>query len=137
MIGVDTNVLVRYILNDDPVWSAPAQSFIDDDCTIDRPGFVNLVVLVELIWVLKQTPGWGKDEICTVIGEFLLADNLVLEQPLLVSAALSSFKESGADFADFIIAAINQSAGANPTVTIDKNAAKEAGFARLSRKSKR
>lgn len=134
MIGVDTNILVRYILDDDPVWSPPAQRFIDDDCTVDRPGYVNLVVLVELVWVLNQTPGWGKKEICTVISEFLLADNLVLEQPLLVSAALQSFKEGNADFADFIIAEVNSSAHASPTVTIDKDASKQPGFVRLTRK---
>jgi predicted nucleic-acid-binding protein len=134
LIGVDTNVLVRYILDDDPVWSAPAQRFIDDDCTIDSPGFVNLVVLVELVWVLNQTPGWSKDAICTVIGELLLADNIVLENPVLVAQALDSFKQGSADFADFIIAVINQSASAAPTVTIDKDAAKQPGFVRLSKK---
>jgi predicted nucleic-acid-binding protein len=134
LIGIDTNVLVRYILDDDPVWSAPAQRFIDDDCTIDSPGLVNLVVLVELVWVLNQTPGWGKDAICTVISELLLADNIVLENPVLVAQALDSLKKGGADFADFVIAAINQSAGAALTVTIDKDAAKQPGFVRLSKK---
>jgi predicted nucleic-acid-binding protein len=134
LIGIDTNVLVRYILDDDPVWSAPAQRFVDDDCTIDSPGFVNLVVLVELVWVLNQTPGWGKDAICTVISELLLADNIVLENPVLVAQALDSFRHGNADFADFVIAAINQSTGAAVTVTIDKDASKEPGFVRLSKK---
>jgi predicted nucleic-acid-binding protein len=135
VIGIDTNVLVRYILEDDPVWSAPAQRFIDNDCTMDRPGHVNLVVLVELVWVLNQTPGWGKDEICTVISELLLADNLVVENQVLVSSALEAFRQGGADFPDFIIAALNQAAGAATTVTIDKDAAKEPGFVRLTGKS--
>ena len=134
MIGIDTNVLVRYILDDDPVWSAPAQQFIDDDCTMDRPGHINLVVLVELVWVLKQTPGWGKSEICTVISELLLADNLVVENSDLVSSALEAFRQGGADFPDFIIAGLNRAAGAAATVTIDKDAAKEPGFVRLTRK---
>ncbi len=134
MIGIDTNVLVRYILDDDPVWSAPAQRFIDDDCTMDRPGHINLVVLVELVWVLKQTPGWGKDEICTVINGLLLADNLVVENSGLVSSALEAFRQGGADFPDFIIAGLNRAAGAATTVTIDKGAAKELGFVRLTRK---
>jgi predicted nucleic-acid-binding protein len=137
LIGIDTNVLVRYILDDDPIWSAPAQRFIDDDCTMDRPGHINLVVLVELVWVLKQTPGWGKGEICTVISDLLLADNIVMENPVLVSSALEAFKQDGADFPDFIIAGLNQAAGAATTVTIDKDAAKETGFVRLSRNSLR
>jgi predicted nucleic-acid-binding protein len=135
LIGIDTNVLVRYILDDDPIWSAPAQRFIDDDCTIDRPGHVNLVVLVELVWVLNQTLGWDKDKICIVISELLLADNLVVENPALVSSALEAFKQGGADFPDFIIAALNQAAGALTTMTIDKDAAKEPGFVRLTSKS--
>ena len=135
MIGIDTNVLVRYILDDDPVWSAPAQRFIDDECTMARPGFINLVVLVELIWVLKQTPGFGKAEISTVVSELLLADNLIVENSDLVASALEAFKQGKADFPDFIIAAINQAAGTSTTVTIDSDAAKEPGFVRLGRKS--
>ena len=135
MIGIDTNVLVRYILDDDPVWSPNAQRFIDEDCTVERPGYVNLVVLAELVWVLDLTPGWGKKEICEVVGDLLLADNLVLERPLLVSDALEAFKNGKADFADFIIAAINQSSGAFPTITIDKLASKHPGFMRLPRKT--
>ena len=133
MIGIDTNVLVRYILNDDPVWSPPAQRFIDEDCTVERPGYVNLVVLAELIWVLNRAPGSDKYKICAVIGDLLLADNLVLERPLLVSGALEAFKSSNANFADFIIAAMNQSADASPTFTIDKNASRQPGFVRLPR----
>lgn len=133
MIGIDTNVLVRYILDDDPVWSAPAQRFIDDECTVERPGFVNLVVLVELVWVLNQTPGWGKSEICTVISELLLADNLVIDRPALVSEALAAFRQGHAGFADFVIAGMNRSEGASATVTIDKYAAREPGFVRLAK----
>ena len=131
MIGIDTNILVRYILNDDPVWSPPAQRFIDEDCTVEEPGYVNLVVLAELVWVLSRVPGSDKNRICTVIEGLLLADNIVLEQPLLVSGALEAFKNSNANFADFIIAAINHSADASPTFTIDKNASKQPGFVRL------
>ena len=133
MIGIDTNVLARYILDDDPLWSKAAQRFIDEDCTMATPGFVNLVVLVELIWVLGQTPGWGRAEIATVVGDFLLADNLIIEQPLLVEKALEEFQSGKADFADFIILAMNQAARAAPTVTIDKVASREEGFIRLSR----
>jgi predicted nucleic-acid-binding protein len=133
LIGIDTNVLVRYILDDDPVWSASAQRFIDDACTMERPGFVNLIVLVELVWVLKQTPGWKKEEICTVISEILLADNLIVESPALIASALEAYKKGRADFSDFVIAAVNQTAGTSTTVTIDKDAAKESGFAKLSK----
>ncbi len=135
MIGIDTNILVRYILNDDPVWSPPAQRFIDEDCTVERPGYVNLVVLTELIWFLNRAPGSDKDKLCAVIGDLLLADNLVLERQDLVSNALEAFKNSNVNFADLIIAAINQSADASPTFTIDKDASRQSGFVRLPRKT--
>jgi predicted nucleic-acid-binding protein len=134
LIGIDTNVLVRYILDDDPVWSVPAQHFIDHDCTLESPGFINLVVLVELVWVLKQTPSWGKDEICTVVSELLLADNIVVENADLVATTLEAYKKGHADFPDFIIAAVNQAAGVTHTVTIDKVASAEPGFARLTKR---
>lgn len=133
MIGIDTNILVRYILDDDPVWSMAAQNFIDNDCTVDNPGFVNLVVLTELVWVLGITPGWGRDQIANVVSDFLLADNLVLEQPLLVETVLTQFKNGKADFADYLISTLNQNANASPTVTIDRIAAKSDGFKRLSK----
>ena len=133
MIGIDTNILVRYILDDDPVWSMAAQNFIDNDCTVDNPGFVNLVVLTELVWVLGITPGWGRDQIANVVSDFLLADNLVLEQPILVETVLTQFKNGKADFADYLISTLNQNANASPTVTIDRIAAKSDGFKRLSK----
>lgn len=136
MIGIDTNVLVRYILDDDPIWSPKAQAFIDDECSAGRPGFINLIVLAELVWVLKQIPGWGKPEICTVISGLLLADNLVLERPELVADALAAYEKGKADFPDALIAAINLSANASPTFTIDKDASKQAGFAKLPGKSR-
>jgi predicted nucleic-acid-binding protein len=137
VIGIDTNVLARYILDDDPIWSLPAQRFIDEECTVEHPGYVNFIVLAELVWVLQEAPGWGKDEICTVLGDLLLADNLVIENSALVAAALNSFKAGNANFADYLIAAANQIAGAAPTAAIDKAAAKSAGFFRLPANSKR
>jgi predicted nucleic-acid-binding protein len=133
LIGIDTNVLARYIFDDDPIWSPAAQKFIDDECTLSNPGYINLIVLTELIWLLGVTSGWSKPQIITVISDLLLADNLVLEQPLLVEAALNNYKNGRADFADYLISAINQHANVNPTITIDRLAAKDSGFVRLNR----
>ncbi len=54
MTGIDTNVLVRYIVQDDPAQSALATTFIEKNCTAKKPGFINLIVLCELTWVLKR-----------------------------------------------------------------------------------
>ena len=131
MIGIDTNILARYILDDDPLWSTAAQNFIDNECTVDKPGYINLIVLTELIWLLGITPGWGRAQIENVVSDFLLADNLVLEQPLLVEAVLNQFKNGKADFADYMISTLNKNANASPTVTIDRVAARNDGFTRL------
>lgn len=134
MIGIDTNILARYILDDDEIWSAAAQNFIDNTCTIDNPGYINLVVLAELIWLLGVTPGWGRHQISIVISDFLLADNLVLEKAFIVESVLRHYQAGKADFADYLISSLNQDVQANPTVTIDRMAAKSIGFTRLQRK---
>ena len=131
MIGLDTNILVRYILNDDPVWSQSAQNFIDNACTIDNPGYINFVVLAELMWLLSNQPSWGRVELATVVDQLLRADNLEIEDPELLEIALSKFRSGKADFADYLIAGLNEKANAAPTITIDRVAARDSGFQKL------
>lgn len=134
MIGVDTNVLARYILEDDPVWSVRATQFIDNECTPERPGYINLVVLAELVWLLRQQQDFSRDKITTVIQEFMEADNLVIAETALVERVLKQYKDGKADFADCLIVELNQVAAAMPTVTIDKKAALHKGFQHISRR---
>lgn len=134
MIGVDTNVLARYILDDDPVWSARATHFIDNECTPERPGYINLVVLAELVWLLHQARDFTRDKITKVIQEFMEADNLVVAEAALIERVLEQYKAGKADFADYLIVELNRVAAATPTVTIDKKAALHKGFQHLSRR---
>jgi predicted nucleic-acid-binding protein len=134
LIGVDTNVLARYILDDDPVWSVRAAHFIDNECTPDRPGYINLVVLAELVWLLRQAQDFTRDKITTVIQEFMEADNLVVAEAALIERVLEQYKAGKADFADYLIVELNRVAEAAPTVTIDKKASLHKGFQHLSRR---
>lgn len=132
MIGIDTNVLARTILNDDPKWSPIAIHFTLHELTADNPGFVNLVTLVELLWTLRKSAQFGRDRQVEVIIGLLAAENIVVERSDLVARALASFKSGGAGFADYLIAELNSAAGADYTVTIDSRAGTRPMFTPLT-----
>ncbi len=131
MIGLDSNVLLRAVLNDDTVWSAAANKFIDTECTPNRPGFLNVVVLAEIVWVLRRLPDYDRAKLATFVEGLLEADNLVVDRSQSVERALAAFKSGSAGFADYLIAELNAEAGATPTVTIDKHATRNDAFKAL------
>jgi predicted nucleic-acid-binding protein len=133
MFGLDTNILVRYITNDDPKWSPIAKQFIDSTCTVDEPGFINALVLAEVVWVLSGYQGYNKEKTASLIREFLDADNLYIDHAPQVEIALERFKNSTAGFTDCLIAVLNFEAGATPTYSIDQAAVKSGIFAALNR----
>jgi predicted nucleic-acid-binding protein len=134
VIGLDSSVLVRYIAEDDPVWSEPASCLIDEECTTDRPGFVNVVVLAEVVWVLRRRPDFTRQRLAKLIQEFLDADNLIIDRADAVERSLERYKKSSAGFADCLIAELNVEAGAVPTVAIDKDAIRDDIFAPLKKR---
>src|SRR5690242_18020814 len=99
MIGLDTNVLVRYVAQDDPKQSPMATRLIES-LTVEAPGFVSVVSVVELVWVLSGCYGSTKSEICEVLETLLRTKELVVAQPDTVWKALRMFREGKADFAD-------------------------------------
>lgn len=132
MIGLDTNVLARAILIDDAAWSPVAQRFLTNDLTPDRPGYINLVTLAELIWTLRKSGGYNRVKLAEVVMGLLAAQNLVVERADLVARALFSFQAGGPGFADCMIAELNSAAGALETVTIDGKAGKISHFVPLT-----
>lgn len=132
MIGLDTNVLVRYILQDDPSQSVAATTFIESACTAVSPGFVCHIVLVELVWVLEQGYGYDKESILTVLKQISATAELVLETPHLVRQTIQTFENSNVGFADCLLSTINHHYGCDETVTFDKKAAKLADFRLLA-----
>lgn len=124
MIGLDTNVLVRYIVQDDPRQSAIATKFIEKECTAERPGFVSQIVLVELIWVCEDCYGASRREIAEIARRILSATQLAVQDAESVWKALRQFESGPADFADCLIERIARENGCESVATFDKAAAR-------------
>jgi predicted nucleic-acid-binding protein len=133
---LDSSILVRYILEDDPIWSGPAVRFINTACTPDNAGYVNSIVLAEIAWALRQKREFTRERMSRVVNEFLEADSLRVENEGAVRRALVNFEKHGAGFADCLIAELNADAGAKPTFAIDKDAIGGRIFTRMPKDGK-
>jgi predicted nucleic-acid-binding protein len=122
MIGLDTNVLVRYIADDDASQSAIVAKVMES-LSSESPGFVPLVVMAELVWVLQFAYRFNKHEIAEVIEKLLRSAELLIENAEIVAQALREFRASRADFADCLIERCAHAAGCQHTVTFDRRAA--------------
>jgi predicted nucleic-acid-binding protein len=127
MIGLDTNVLVRYVMQDDPKQSEKASRLVES-LTPEAPGFVPLVALVELVWVLTSCYDLSHQEISQALDALLRAKEIELERAEQVSQALRVFDASAADFADCLIERTAAAMGCEKTMTFDRGAAKGAGM---------
>jgi predicted nucleic-acid-binding protein len=128
MIAIDTNILVRYFAEDDPGQTRLAQQLVEERLTAAEPGFVSLVSLVELIWVLNDTYNIGRAVQHEIVIQLLAAPNLVVESNELVRASLEL---RGGDISDHIIHLVGTSRGCSKTVTFDKKFARIEGVERL------
>jgi len=120
VIGIDTNILVRYLVRDDPAQTELATALIESRCSTDTPGFVCQVVLAELVWVLARGYGYSKPLVVSVLRRILAVTELKIEDPPLVWQALADYEQGGADFADYLIGRKNQAAGCSATVSFDR-----------------
>ena len=128
MTGLDTNVLVRFIVQDDPVQSRVATELIENTLTPENKGFVSAIVLCEVVWVLKKRYRQPKDRLLLVIKSILEADVLEVEHRDCAWRAYYDFDEGPADFSDYYIAQANKKQGTRFTVTFDENAQKHPLF---------
>ncbi|MFN0301141.1 MAG: PIN domain-containing protein [Burkholderiales bacterium] len=124
MIGLDTNILVRYLTQDDPGQSLRATRLIERTLSERNPGFITLVVLVETCWVLMRLYDATPDEVRVTVCDFLDARQLIVEHRLAVARAIQHLGKGAGDFADALIAECAAQAGCERTVTFDKSAAK-------------
>ena len=131
MIGLDTNVLVRYLAQDDPQQSQAAARLLEGTLSEDEPGYVDHVVLCELGWVLERCYGVDRPGLAGIVEGLLTARQLVVEAPEQVWAALRAVRREGADFVDALVGARHRAAGCERTVTFDRRAARLSGFERL------
>lgn len=130
MIGLDTNVLVRYVTQDDPVQSAKASELIES-LTTASPGFVSLVSILELVWVLQSCYQSAKSDVVMVLETLLRTRELTVEHAEIIWQALRKFMANKADFADCLIERCAHAAGCEYTATFDLNAIKTTGMKRL------
>lgn len=121
MTGLDTNVLVRYVMQDDPRQSPRATRLIES-LSAESPGFIPIVVPVELVWVLSGSYGLDRTQVATVLGTLLRCKELVIERAELVAQALKRYGTDGADFADALIERLAAAAGCATTMTFDAGA---------------
>jgi predicted nucleic-acid-binding protein len=119
MIGLDTNVLVRFFTQDDPVQFRQARSFIKTELSGDEPGYVNLIVLAEFAWTLARAYRFSKDEITRAIDALLDTAEIAVQNEEAVAAAVSLCKSANLDFVDALIAVLNRDAGCRETWTFD------------------
>jgi predicted nucleic-acid-binding protein len=128
VIGLDTNVLVRYVTQDDAIQSAKATAWIEERLTAENQGFISVVAIAETVWVLERTYGVADQDIAAAIERLLQADVLVVENEQQVFAAMIALKESQGSFADALIAALAVKAGCSSTLTFDRKALRLPGF---------
>ena len=128
MIGLDTNVIVRYLAQDDPKQSAAASRLFERVLAPANPGFVPVVALGKLAWVLAECYGADRARIRQAIDGLLVAKQVAAETPDLVRKALRAWDQSTADLADALIGELARASGADKTVTFDRAAARLPGF---------
>ena len=124
MIGIDTNVLVRYLAQDDPGQSPRATSFIETECSPSRPGFIPLVVLVEVVWVSESCYGATRAEIAEIVRRILSTKQLVVQDAETAWKALRVFEATNTDFADCVIERTADAAGCEHVVSFDRQASR-------------
>ena len=126
MIALDTHVLVRFLVQDEPEQARIAGEMIERLTGTD-PGFVGREVLVELVWVLERAYGYSRSEIAGALDGLLSATELVIEAADVVGPALELYRNDGYGFADLMIVAAARRVGAAELVTFDRKAARLPG----------
>ena len=127
MIGLDTNVVVRYLTQDDPAQSTLA-SRLFDSLDGEKPGFISTIALIKTTWVLRSFYDSSRHQMQRVVETLLRARGVVVERSDLVWLALDDYKRGTADFSDYLIERCGRAARCDYTVTFDRDAANSAGM---------
>jgi predicted nucleic-acid-binding protein len=128
MIGLDTNIIVRYLAQDDPIQSRKATEIIERRLAEENPGFISIVAMVETVWVLDRAYRLTNAEIAAAVERMLQTDVLVVEHEQEVFTAMIAFRRGQGSFADAVIAALGARAGCSCTLTFDQKALRLSGF---------
>lgn len=123
MIGLDTNVLVRYITQDDPAQSGKATRLIENDLTSKEPGFLTLIALIEITWVLESCYDQETSELLDIVHLLLTTKQILVENAEYAYMALKRCRQNiKSDFSDALISVLSEQNGCGITYTFDKKA---------------
>jgi len=128
MIGLDTNILVRYLAQDDPIQSAKATEILEHRLTEKNLGFVSIVAMVETVWVLDRAYFLTPREIAAAIERLLQVDVLAIENEQEVFTAMVVLKQGRGSFADALIAELGARVGCTRTLTFDRKVTRLPSF---------
>jgi len=128
VIGLDTNVLIRYLTQDHPIQSAKATEVMERRLTPENPGFVSVVAMVETVWVLDRAYSLTAKEISAAVEGLLQVEVLAIENEQEVFTAMVALKQGRGSFSDALIAELGTRAGCARTLTFDQKALRLPGF---------
>lgn len=128
MKGLDTNVLVRYLTEDDPVQARRAAAFITTTVTRGERCFVSPVVLCELCWVLRAAYRISKTDLLLTLDRILATSQFVIGDKDVIRAAVEAYRAGPAEFADYFIGLAHQDSGCDRTATFDRRLRGAVGF---------
>ena len=129
MIGLDTNVIVRLLVQDDEAQVKRVEKAIAEQCSEESPAIINAIVLAETVWVLGSAYKYENSEVVSAIEALLQVKVFEVQYHNEAWEALHLFEDGKGGFADLYLAAINRHLGCSITLTFDKKAAGNAGFA--------
>ena len=121
MIGLNTNLLVRYLTQDDPPQAEKATQIIEKKAEQDSAFFIASVVMCELVWVLESAYAYGQDQVVPVLEQILRTRQFRFEDKDLLWQSLSEYRTGKGGFADYLIGRIGARAGCARTLTFDRS----------------
>ena len=124
MIGLDTNVILRYLLQDDPKQTCQANVIFDRQLSEQNPGFISLATVLEIVWVLRGLLKQSSSQIASHLENLLASDSLEVQNEQQVFDAPFALKHGTGDFEDALIGALNAWAGCSHTLTFDRKTAR-------------
>ncbi len=131
MIGLDTNILVRFFMQDDPAQSAKVNRLFAS-LTSEHQGYVSLIVLLESHWVLKTVYRFDRESLAAAALSLVSTAQIKVESASIALSAIKVFKTTNIDFEDALIAKLALNAGCDSVYTFDKTAVKHAGMTLLT-----
>jgi predicted nucleic-acid-binding protein len=130
MIGLDTNVIVRYLVEDDEAQSRRATQLIEAAIARDEGLFISDIVMCETVWVLSSAYRFSRSEIADALAILLRARSVVFTSTDRLARSLEAFRNGKGDFADYLIRELARAAGADTVATFDRSLLKEPGFSK-------